>query len=104
MGITTIDQVLKMGIVEEVLLDFLSESTDNDCEKQLSKEETKKYARMFRSEYKAVQRWANRRVAAESRLKRAPRRWKKRVQRRVDFAEKMLEHALEVFSQKVNEA
>merc|ERR1712241_1299594 len=124
MGITTIDQDFKMGIVDEVLTDFLndksfetlselsdsmsesnaynslvsslSESTDNECEKKLSKEQTKKYARMFP--------WAYRRVDADNRLKGAWGRWKKRAQRRCDYTEKKLERALEVFSKAVNEA
>merc|ERR1712193_447785 len=132
MGITTIDQDFKMGIVDEVLTDFLndrsfetlselsdsmsesnaynslvsslSESTDNECEKKLSKEQTKKYARMFPRAYRAVQRWANRRVDADNRLKGAWGRWKKRAQRRCDYTEKKLERALEVFSKAVNEA
>merc|ERR1712018_343802 len=132
MGIRTIDQVFKMGIVEEVLTDFLndwsfetlselsdsmsdsnaynslvtslSESTDNDCEKKLSKAQTKKYARMFPRAYRAVRVWANRRVAADNRLKRSSGRWKKRAQGYVDYAEKKLESALEAFSKAVNEA
>merc|ERR1711902_11799 len=120
MGITTIDQVFKMGIVEEVLTDFLSdsmsdskaynslvsslsESTD-ECEKKLSKQQTRKYARMFPRAYRAVRVWANRRVAADNRLKGATGRWKKRAQRFVDYTEKKLERALEVFSKAVNEA
>merc|ERR1712025_283825 len=139
MGIRTIDQVLKMGIVDEVLTDFLedlrelsdttfetmgelsdslsestayssfvsalSESTDGECASKLSKSQTRKYARMFPKEYRAVRVWAIRRVNAESYAKRVRSRYaKKRAQRRVDFTEARLEKALEVFSKKVNEA
>lgn len=68
--------------------DYLISFADNDCEKQLSKKQTKKYARMFPREYGAVRIWANRRVNADNFLKGVGRRWKKRAQRRVAYAEK----------------
>merc|ERR1712025_215174 len=111
MGTTTIYQVFKMGIMEEVLTDFLndlrslSESTDNECAKQLSKEETEKYAKEFPSEYEAMQKWEIRRVNAENFLKNLRNQaMKKRVHKRVNNIKKELEKAKQVFIQKVNEA
>merc|ERR1719284_2043243 len=105
-----------MGIVEEVLTDFLSELRDladtsyetlkelesmDDGEKQMSEAETKKYAKMFRRDYKKVERWAAVVTKWQNRYKKRPSAGLKKI---VDKYAIELELAIEAFSKKVNEA
>merc|ERR1712088_333209 len=114
MGITTIDQVLKMGIVEEILVDFLrdlrtlsdgsfetlSELSDStsDSSKAI------KLAKLFPSELGEVGIWALRLREAQryyrSRRNAANRRATMIAHRRVWNAEIELESAMEKFIQK----
>ena len=82
------------------LVDSLSESTD-DGEKQMSKAETEKYARMFRRDYNKVKRWAGVVTKWQNRYQRRPSAGIKKI---VDKYAIELELAIEAFSKKVNEA
>merc|ERR1712187_140963 len=82
------------------LVDSLSESTD-DGEKQLSEAETKKYAKMFRRDYKKVELWAAVVTKWQNRYQRRPSAGIKKI---VDKYAIELEKAIEAFSKKVNEA
>merc|ERR1712088_881321 len=113
MGITTIDQVLKMGIVEEILVDFLRDMrtlSDGSFEtlselRDSTSDSSKaiKLAKLFPSELGEVGLWAVRLRAAQryfNSRRSTNRRAAMIAHRRVWNAETELESAMEKFIQK----